>query len=154
MRLGKALAEKRELIPTEDQEQTLLFKRADYYPLIRDHMSAIPNGGLRNKVIAMKLKAQGVRKGVSDIFFAYPFGGYAGLWIEMKRKNATPSCITDEQKTWLRRMINAGYMARVARGADEAWQIIHDYLDGKCEYDEWYSFKSKNMMIANGEGKQ
>lgn len=137
------------LVATEKQEQIALFERAQYYPLIYKHLSASANGGLRNVVVAKGLKAQGVKKGVSDIFFAYPCKGYAGLWIELKRKDATPSHLSKEQKEWLRTMCNAGYMGKMARGADEAWQIINDYLDGKCDYDEWYSKAAKNQAISS-----
>lgn len=47
---------------SEHQEQVALFQWAAYmektYPALRE-MYAIPNGGLRNKVVAAKLKAEG-----------------------------------------------------------------------------------------------
>jgi hypothetical protein len=138
----------------ELREQISLIKQAYLHPLIKKHLIAIPNGGTRDKISAKLLQSQGVKAGVSDLFFAYPCKGYAGLWIELKRPAANESSLSDDQKDWLRTMIHAGYMGKVAMGAEHAWKIIQDYLDGKCEYDEWYSFKSKNMMIANGEGKQ
>lgn len=141
------------VIATEEQEQISLFNRAQYYSIICNHLIAIPNGGLRNKVIAKKLKLAGVKAGVSDIFFALPCCGYAGLWIELKRKNTTDCAISDLQKEWLRRMIAAGYMAKVAKGADEAWQIINDYLDGKCSYDEWYNKSKTNEQIITDSQK-
>lgn len=141
------------LLATEAQEQITLIKRVKYYPLIEKHLTASANGELRNKIIAKRLKLMGVKAGVSDIFFAYPFKGYAGLWIELKRKNATQSHLKPEQKEWLRRMCDAGYMAKMAAGADEAWEIITSYLDGKCEYDEWYSkSKANKQIMRDNEG--
>lgn len=102
----------------------------------------IPNGDLRNKVVAMKLKEAGVRSGVSDLFLPVPVGSkvfsslvphemdvyykYCGLWIELKIKPNKPS---QEQKAWLLEMSRLGYKAAVCYSADEAWQTIKDYLD-------------------------
>lgn len=58
-------------------------------------LHAIPNGGARNVVVAVKLKAEGVLKGISDIFWPHPRGGYHGLYIEFKNgKNK----LTKEQR--------------------------------------------------------
>jgi len=46
---------------------------------------AIPNGGERNKVQASRLKAEGVKPGVPDVFFPYQSKGYNGLWLEFKK---------------------------------------------------------------------
>lgn len=64
-------------------------------------LHAIPNGGYRDKATAGKLKAEGVKRGVSDMFLPLPMKGpivggsyqgqelqtftYAGLYVEMKR---------------------------------------------------------------------
>jgi len=45
---------------------------------------SIPNGALRNKAVAAKLKREGVMPGVSDIFCPE-----LKLWIEMKRVKAS-----------------------------------------------------------------
>lgn len=49
---------------------------------------AIPNGGSRDKVTGAKLKAEGVKAGVADLFLAYPTGhtdrNIHGWWIEVK----------------------------------------------------------------------
>ena len=72
----------------EHDEQGSLFQWAGIavfkYPEL-NCMFAIPNGGLRNPVVARKLKAEGVKSGVSDIFLSVARGGYHGLYIEMKR---------------------------------------------------------------------
>jgi hypothetical protein len=54
------------------------------YGLPEFALLAIPNGGQRNKAVAAKLKAEGVRKGVLDLFMPVPRGVFNGLWIEMK----------------------------------------------------------------------
>ncbi|MEI6823180.1 MAG: VRR-NUC domain-containing protein [Bacteroidota bacterium] len=45
---------------------------------------AIPNGGLRNLKVAVKLKKEGVVSGIPDLFLAKGTPDYNGLFIEMK----------------------------------------------------------------------
>lgn len=45
---------------------------------------AIPNGGERNKITAGKMKAEGARSGVWDVFMPVPRGQYHGMYIEFK----------------------------------------------------------------------
>lgn len=58
---------------------------------------AIPNGGSRGdddqtrKIRGGNLKAEGVRMGIADTFLPVPRGGYAGLYIEMKRPGEKPT---------------------------------------------------------------
>ncbi len=70
----------------EDDHQAAFFSWLhSQYPEIYKVTFAIPNGGKRNPVEAARLKKQGVKAGVSDIFVAYPENPYHGLWIELKR---------------------------------------------------------------------
>jgi len=46
---------------------------------------AIPNGGFRDKITAGKLKAEGVKSGVSDMFLPVKCDAYSGLYIELKK---------------------------------------------------------------------
>lgn len=61
----------------EVDEQRAVFEWAEYakgkYPWLK-WMHHIPNGGSRNKIEAVRLKAQGVKRGVPDIFLPYPTG--------------------------------------------------------------------------------
>lgn len=45
---------------------------------------AIPNGGERNKITAGKMKAEGARSGVWDVFVPLPRGEFHGMYIEFK----------------------------------------------------------------------
>ncbi len=92
---------------------------------IKDYLFSIPNGGLRNMKVAMKLKAEGVTRGVSDLFLAYPNDGYHGLWIEMKVKGGK---VSKEQAAWLERMEGVGYKAAVCYGHEEAIKELQAYL--------------------------
>jgi hypothetical protein len=117
-------------VATEHQEQRQLFTweamNRYKYPQLAN-MFAIPNGGWRHKIVAAKLKAEGVKPGVCDVFLAWPSKGYNGLFIEMKR--LVGGRLSDEQKAWSERLLAAGYQVRVCKGFEEAKQAIEDYLN-------------------------
>ena len=63
----------------EHQEQVALFNWAKFFEnKCKDlgMMYAIPNGGKRHIAVARKLKAEGVKAGVPDIFLAVPVEGF------------------------------------------------------------------------------
>ena len=109
---------------TEHDEQATLFAIASYRPELR-WMFAIPNGGQRNKIVAARLKQEGVKKGVPDLMLCLPTDKYHGLFIEMKfGKNK----MTPEQQEFFDYATQQGYCCRVAYSADEAMKIIDEYL--------------------------
>lgn len=124
--------------PTEDREQQTVVEWARWQEGVRPELKnlfAIPNGGHRHKAVAGKLKAQGVKAGVPDLFLAHPVrkatvngvsGPCAGLFIEMKRERGGK--VSSEQHDWVVRLLLAGYACVVAKGADEAIKVIRDYL--------------------------
>jgi len=61
---------------------------------------AVPNGGDRAMAVAVKLKAEGVKKGVPDLFLpVMQFdSGYHGFFIEMKYGQGK---LSPEQKRFL-----------------------------------------------------
>lgn len=112
----------------EDDEQAALFDWAAYHPVLK-WMHAIPNGGNRNAREAARLKRQGVKKGVSDIFLPLPLHGYCGLYIEMKRsRKHGRATVSQEQKKFIDDMNKHGYRAVVCYGSSEAIATIRDYL--------------------------
>lgn len=114
-------------IPTEHEEQCAFIELARYrlpYPEWK-LLFAIPNGGLRNKVVAAKLKAEGVMPGVPDLFFSKPCGEYHGLYIEMKRpKGGRLSSVQDEMAELL---MKQGYAVACCEGAQEAIETLAAY---------------------------
>ena len=122
---------------SEHTEQCLLFswakKMEGRHPQL-GLMFAIPNGGLRNVRVAVKLKKEGVKAGIPDIFLAVPrhlpnptrdvFTLY-GLFIEMKfGKNKT----SRNQQGWIEALIAEGYAVEVCYSFEEAKQAIIGYL--------------------------
>lgn len=120
----------------EHQHQVALIDWATRMPLpsaadvkpgsrVADYLLAIPNGGHRNKATAGKLKAEGVKPGVSDTMLPLRRHGYAGLWLELKAPKCEP---TDLQYAWLERMVLAGYQAEWADDWIKAATIIAGYV--------------------------
>lgn len=94
-------------------------------------MFAIPNGGLRNKVQASRLKAEGVKPGVPDTFLPFPSGGYAGLWIEFKKPGTEKKKgggLSQEQAEFREYLESAGYSYKVAYHYLQAINFTLDYL--------------------------
>lgn len=89
---------------------------------------AIPNGGLRDKITAAKLKAEGVKAGVCDIFYPVPIV-YHGLFIEMK---AADGKVSKEQKAIIEAFRNKGYAVTVCWSWRAAVQAFEDYESAKC----------------------
>lgn len=112
----------------EDAEQAKLFDwacRSGIKPL--RWLFAIPNGGKRNIREAARLKRQGVKAGVSDVYLPVAMPPYHGLFIEMKRPIGSIK-ITEKQKEFIAAMETQGYRAVICRGADEAILAIKYYL--------------------------
>lgn len=88
-------------------------------------MFAIPNGGHRHAAVAAKLKQEGVKAGIPDILLPWPAHGRHGLFVEMKYgRNKT----SNSQQLWLQRLQQAGYATAVCYGAQEAIQVVEEYL--------------------------
>lgn len=116
----------------EHDEQAALIRWwagvCESYGLSEKHLFAIPNGGQRNRIVASRLKDEGVRAGVPDLFLAVPINNFSGLFIEMKKPKG--GRVTDVQKEYSALLNKAGYKAIVACGFQAAQDEITDYLAG------------------------
>lgn len=113
---------------SEHAEQCAVVKWFDMqYPALRGRLFAVPNGGARHPAVAGKLKAEGVRKGVPDLWLPVPAHGLHGLVIELKAKGGR---LTPEQDDWINFLGGKGYMAVLCVGADAAMETIRGYLEG------------------------
>jgi hypothetical protein len=98
---------------------------------------SIPNGGLRDKITASNLKAEGAKSGVPDIHFPVSRHGYLSLYIEMKRIKYKPKTAnskggrSDEQITWAADLAEEGNLVCTCYGFEEARQCLIWYLDGR-----------------------
>lgn len=111
---------------SEHDHQVAVIKWFDLqYKEHRGRLFAIANGGQRHVRVAQKLKAEGVRRGVPDMFLPVPMKDWCGLFVELKREKGWP---TAEQEDWIDYLNSMGYCAVICRGFDEAKEAITRYM--------------------------
>lgn len=125
---------------TEAAHQTALFcwaaQAVAQYPALR-WLHHIPNGGKRDKVIAGKMKAQGVKTGVADLCLPVRCGHWSGLYIEMKapaEKPKNPEAkggLSDAQIEFKTFVLSQGFGFAVCYSWIEARDVIISYLNWK-----------------------
>jgi hypothetical protein len=112
---------------SEHDEQVALFNilalYEDKYPALK-WIFAIPNGGKRHPATAVKMKAEGVKAGVWDIFVPVAVDEHCGLFIEMKFGKGQLT------KNQIEFNLDAGsaYKWMVCYSAIEACHVIGEYL--------------------------
>ena len=116
-------------VPSETYEQIKLVMWMEKIGL---RFYAIPNGGSRPIVEAVKFKRSGVKAGVPDICIPFASGPYHGLYIELKRE--VGGKVSPEQREWIEYLNGAGYYAVVCKGFEEAKRVVEYYLglSGRC----------------------
>jgi hypothetical protein len=95
------------------------------HPKIAEHTLHIGNERKASYFAGYIMKKMGVLKGASDLFMAWPSGGFHGLFIEVKSKIGRPS---PEQKAFIQRMRDVGYKAEICYGADEVINTMKYYI--------------------------
>ena len=117
--------------PTEGEEQATLFSWArmyeNKYPQLK-WMFYIPNEGKRSKATGGRMRSEGMKSGVADIFLPAPSGEYHGLFIELKRLRRGKR--TEKQEEFIAAMNAAGYCACFCAGWMAAAEVIVGYLEG------------------------
>lgn len=111
----------------EHQAAVIQWARLAQYPGL-DLLFAVPNGGLRTKAEAGKLKAEGVKSGVPDLCLPVARGPYHGLFLEMKKPGVRRA--SEAQNWWIESLMKQGYFAHVASGVDEAIAVLKWYCKG------------------------
>lgn len=123
--------------PTEHAEAAMLIRACRAaeatHPELR-LLYAIPNGGHRARRTAAQMKAEGVKAGVPDYHLPVARGGHIGLWVELKRTNG--GRLQPEQRAWLDALERQGHRVVVARGWEEAFGAIRNYLTDDGHDDE------------------
>lgn len=116
----------------EHNEQVELMKwwssACKLYDIPEECLFAIPNGGERNVVVAKRMKDEGVRSGIPDLFLAHPTEKAHGLFIELKKPKG--GRVSENQKKVIAKLNNQGYYAVVANGYEWARTAIVAYCKG------------------------
>lgn len=110
----------------DEQVQFVQMVEAAYPAEVAALLFAIPNGTNKSVSAQAWFKAEGLRAGVPDLFFAYPHKGFAGLFIEMKRRRGGK--VSPEQEAYIKALRERRYAVEVCRGCDEAFDRLAAYL--------------------------
>lgn len=95
---------------------------------------AIPNGGARDVPTAGRLRAEGVKAGVFDIFVPVAVNGWHGMYLEMKklgRQSERRGGLSDAQFTFGIAMHQQRYYTAVAYTWVDARNALCSYMEGR-----------------------
>jgi len=111
--------------PSEHSEQVgfINWFRVQYPRVL---IFAIPNGEKRSITVAKRLKAEGVVRGVPDLYVPA-----WNLWVEMKRVSG--GRLSPDQKEMITYLENIGHKVIVGKGAGDASKKVLEYLKSKQE---------------------
>ena len=105
------------------QIATATFLRSQYPNILAFHT---PNGGLRSKAVAAKLKKQGVIPGVPDWLIIKGNTNFCGLAIEFKVKGGSITAHQKERQAYFKAN---GWAVFVCWSLDEFIDTVNDYLN-------------------------
>lgn len=115
---------------SDEQQEVINFcnSMADYgieeYQLIFH----IANEGKRTKKNGARLRREGLKKGIPDLFLPVAKMGYNGLFIEMKKRGGRTS---PEQRWWIEKLRKQGYLVEVCDSSTKAIDLIKNYIGSK-----------------------
>ncbi len=105
------------------------------YPTSKILLYATPNGGNRNIITAKKLKAEGVRAGVSDLTLSIPnkYRGvqYHGLFIEIKSPTIKTPKLSTSQEVFKDKVEEQGYLFLLCNSYDFFVKVVSEYMSNK-----------------------
>jgi hypothetical protein len=115
---------------TEHAEQTAYFQWLSIQSKIPGYEElelafATPNAAKRSYKLAAHMKAEGMKKGVPDVFLPIPRNSYHGLWLEFKVMGRKPN---KDQLWWKERLLKQGYAWACPQGFEPAKEITMQYM--------------------------
>ncbi len=132
-------------IPTESQEAQAAMHAIQIMGEPYTWIFHVPNGGRRSVITAARLKAEGVKAGVSDYLYLRPRGKYHGLCIELKAGNGRHS---NAQIEFLARANQEGYLGVIAYG----WQALIEILTA---YEKLGAYDGEKKYLSEmGQGEE
>lgn len=120
------------MLSPEELEQKAVIEWSKMYDSLR-WLHAVPNGahlaGDKNRRAMQmnKLKGQGLKTGVADLFLPMASGDHHGLYIEMKRPDGKGKQ-TDDQKAFQKYCDEQNYLYRLCDNAGTAICTIQTYV--------------------------
>lgn len=115
--------------PTEDQIQESIFQWLSYQKFEgSQYIHAIPNGGHRHVITAVRLKRTGTKKGVLDICWLKRTKHYSGFVCEVKRPGQKP---TEEQENYAAWCKSQGFYTCLVYSLEDFQIHIQNFLDGE-----------------------
>lgn len=122
-----AAGPKRNISHEEDDIQAEFFRLVPVFfsTLPEKLLFAVPNGGKRNKLEAVRLKRQGVKRGVTDVILQIPRNGYGCLDMEFKTDDGYQSA---DQKEFQKQTESVGNKYVIVRSAMQAIKEMKEYL--------------------------
>jgi hypothetical protein len=131
--MGAPTPESLSVSNTEHGHQAAIFchfampAKQTQYPELKYLLFAVPNGGLRDKITAARLKTEGVKSGTADIICLVPKAGYHGFVLELKKlgeKKRKP-----EQVAFIAEAKAHGFCGCIVEGWELAVQYLEAYLN-------------------------
>ncbi len=122
--IKRPVKKKKPLEPSEYYEQlkTVVYLQKKNIPVF-----AIPNGGSRHMLEAVKLKKSGVSPGVPDLMVPVARHGFHGMFLELKRIGKAGT-VSDNQRWWIGVLQAQGYRCEVCAGFEAAKAVIDEYF--------------------------
>ena len=111
----------------ESKLQSECVRWFDYqYTHLKMNLFSIPNEGARTPANGARMKAQGRRAGVADMFFAHSSYMSNGLFIEFKSEKGKQN---DNQKAFEKAVTTTGYKYVVINSLEQFKETIENYLN-------------------------
>jgi hypothetical protein len=85
---------------------------------------AIPNGGQRHYLVAVKLKMEGVKRGVADMFWMISNDNWKGIFVEVKTAKGVKS---EYQREFQKVAIANGYFYAVVRSIADCIELLEKF---------------------------
>ena len=112
--------------PSEHSEQVVVVRKLKSAKIL---FCSVPNGGKRQRLDAIKLRAEGVRRGVPDLLIFDPppaCPDNVGTALEMKREGSDSSALSRFQVKWIAHLEERGWLVLVGYGARDALTKLRD----------------------------
>lgn len=113
---------------SEDDELIAFFKYIEWQSnkdLRLSYIYHIANERRSSWAAGKRLKKNGVKAGVPDVFVPIPTKKHPGLYMEFKVDHNKP---TDRQEYFLTGLASLGYVTKVVYSATEAIDVLNRYL--------------------------